>query len=360
MVHVEWCGFANRSGYAQAAQDYIYAMRRHTNYDIKISLLHSNPEQLSMTPERYQEYMAMMNKNRVPGAPHILHCIPDMQRRIPVSGKTVGFATFETFEPPQNWAEILNGNDAVICPSQFNVKIFEKLGVKKPIHYIPHCVDTNLYHPGVKVDKNERFTFLFFGTWMKRKGYCQLLEAWMKEFDSNDNVRLLIKTNRYTMANKAIAELKQLLGLQKKELAPIVFESRVLNEQELPLLFKSADCLISPTLGEGFGLPGLQCMALGVPVAITNFSGCTDYANDKTATLIEPSGFIVYNEMDGHPQFQNHKWAHITVDSVRQIMRNIYENPQTLTAKIDAGLEMVRKFSYAETAKRFEILLESL
>jgi glycosyltransferase involved in cell wall biosynthesis len=341
--------------------DYIYALKRNTKYDIKISLMHSNPEQLSMSDERYQDYMQMMRKPRDLKALQILHCIPDMAGRVQPLDRSACFATFETFEPPQRWIEVLNGEDAVICPSEFNVKIFRNAGVTKPIHHIPHCIDLDLYNPGVKpLQTDERFTFLFFSTWKKRKGYAQLLEAWMKEFDIHDNVRLLIKTDRYTTANKEISEMKHMLGLEKKELAPISFEGRVLSEIELPKVFKSADCLICPTLGEGFGLPGLQCMALGVPVAITNFSGCTDYANENTATLIEPDGHIIYNEMDGIAQFRNKKWSHITVDSVRSTMRYVLNNPEVIEKRKQAGFEMSKNFSYQVIAEKFKTLVESI
>jgi glycosyltransferase involved in cell wall biosynthesis len=285
-----------------------------------------------------------------------------MQRRVRHFKKTVGFATFETFEPPQVWTSFLNDNDAVICPSKFNVEVFKAAGITKPIYHIPHCIDTELYNPGVEpAEKSELFTFLFLGTWKKRKGYPQLLEAWIKEFDIHDKVRLVIKTDRLTMARNEIEQTKQRLGLSQKEIAPIVFETRVLTEVELPKFIRGADCLISPTLGEGFGLPGLQAMALGVPVAITNFSGCCDYANDQTATLIEPAGFILLNELDKIHQFEHKKWAHVKVETVQSTMRSILTNPEPARAKAQVGAKMVaEQYNYETTATRFEELLKEI
>jgi glycosyltransferase involved in cell wall biosynthesis len=360
MRHLEYFCHQNRSGYAQAAQDYIYALRA-SNYDIRVRLLHANPDQISMTPKRYAEIMGMMQKETHPDAIQIIHGIPDKQIHINLRNKSVGFGTFETFDPPEHWVKILNTNDAVIVPSKFNEKVFRHAGVVKPIFHIPHCIDTTLYNDKTVFGKeHSEFTFLFFGTWKKRKGWPQLIEAWFKEFDKSDNVRLVLKTDRITMSQRDIEEIKRSLGL-KKDFAPISYETRVLNEEAIPALIKKADCLICPTLGEGFGLPGLQAMALQVPVIITNYSGCQDYANEQTATLIEPSGFIALNELDKIPQFNNKKWAHITATSVAKSMRYAVENKEAIKNKAFAAAGFVaQEFGYKRTAERFDAMLETL
>lgn len=363
-MQIDWTCFCNRSGYAQAAQDYIKSVSGDSRYDLKVTLLHSAPEQLSLSQQTFLEISAMMRKPREDGAIQVYHCIPDMQKRQEkAGGKTIGFATFETFDPPRQWIEILNKNDAVICPSLFNMKIFKQAGVEVPLHYIPHCIDPAIYNPNVQPLKREEgvFTFLSFGTWKKRKGWVQLLDAWAQEFKPTDPVRLVIKTDRHTMANIAVDQAVRNLGITRKDIAPIVFESRILRDDELPGFMKSADCLICPTMGEGFGLPGLQCMALGVPIVITNFSGCTDYANEQTATLIEPAKFIIYNEMDNIPQFRGKKWANVTTEEVRTKMRYAYENQSEIKSKADNSTSFAMdNFGYTKTAERLSQLFESL
>lgn len=362
MPQVDFCCYANRSGYAQAASDYINAIKTLNRYDLKVTLFHSSPDQLALTPNSYSELVRMIRLERQSDAIQILHCVPGTQYRLPILDKNIGFATFETFEPPIEWTSILNANKEVICPSAFNVKIFEKAGITVPIRYIPHCFDENLYNMNVipKAKVNNNFTFLFLGTWRKRKGWDILLEAWIKEFDNSDNVSLLIKTDKFTLANASIAQKKQEFGL-KKDIAPILLEGRVLNDIEMPHFLKSADCFVSPTLGEGFGIPGLQCMALGVPIIITNFSGCTDYANLDTATLIEPDGYQVIEDMDGIPQMRMKKWAHLSISSVRAAMRYVVENQSHVRNKAkSAAIGVKNKFSYAAIAPKFAELLDGL
>lgn len=362
--HIDLVCFANRSGYAQAAQDYVDVIKKSSDYRLHLTLMHTSPDQLAITPERYREMMSLMDSpleddNFV----QIFHCIPDMQRRAWRGVKSAAFATFETQNPPEHWVEILNSNnDAVIVVSKFNEDVFRKAGVTKPIHYIPHVVNTDLYHVSAIPNRAwDRFTFLYMGTWKQRKGWRELIEAWFREFSLSDNVQLVIKTDKLSVANREIAEVRKNLGLSEKETAPILFETKILNELELPRFLKSADCLVCPTYGEGFGLPGLQCMALGVPVIVTDYSGCQDYANEDTATLLKPSGFILYNEMDGIPQFRNKKWAHVSVESVKSAMRHVQCNTDIVKQKALRASEMVaEKFNYDVALQGFNRMMESI
>jgi glycosyltransferase involved in cell wall biosynthesis len=353
----------NRSGYAQATQDYVWALKRSDCYNLHLTILHSTPEQTSVSPERYRELLRLMN-NPLDDETFIqvFHCIPEMQKRANRGGRGVAFGTFETTDPPEEWVKILNTNEAIICPSNFCEQSFRTAGITKPIFTIPHVIDTSLYHPGVEpLKKQDRFTFLFFATWKRRKGWRELFEAWYREFKRSDGVQILVKTDRLSQSMREIADIRKNLGVSEEEAAPVLYETRILNEVELPKLFKSADCLICPTYGEGFGLPGLQSMAVGVPIIITDYSGCQEYANEETATLLKPEGSILYNDMDGIPQFRNKRWAHVSVESVRSAMRYVLGNTDIVNKKAERALRLVsEKFHYGRAVEGFDRMLEAL
>lgn len=355
-IKIEYCCFLNQSGYSQAAQDLIMALHQSGKYDIKLHAFAGKPARPAVSDERYSIFSKMIKKVSDPDAIQILHCIPTLQKNI--KNKNIAFATFETFNPPDNWIHILNTNNAIISPSFFNYNIFAHAKINKPIFHIPHCIDFNVFNSDVKpIRKYDKFTFLFLGTWKERKGYQQLIEAWLKEFREIDNVQLVIKTDKIKQARTYIEKIKKETGISKG-IAPILVENKVFSEAEMPHFLKSFDCLLLPTMGEGFNLPGLQCMALGVPVVITNFSGCKDYANDKTATLLEPRGFILKKNMDGIPQFRNKKWAFISVEDIRKAMRKIINNPAKIMEKSKNAYEEVRtKFSYQKVENAFRDMI---
>lgn len=357
MQKINYFAYFNKSGYAMSAFDYIFAIRRY--FDIKITPFGSI-DQCSLSPFGLKEVNNMIRNPLNEHNINIFHCIPTMQKNFIVKGKRVGFGVFETFNPPNEWVEILNTDDAIICPSEFNVKIFKQAGLKKPIFHIPHCVDFDTYK-SIKRNKNEKFTFLFIGTWRKRKGWNILLEAWMKEFDKNDNVQLVIKTDRFSLANQSIENVKKELGLEKKELAPITFECKTMSEIELAELYGRVDCLVSPSLGEGFGLFGIQSLAAGTPVLTTMFGGVADWANEDTVTQIEHDGFVVYNELDKIPQFNNSRWMHITDMEVAKKMRWVLNNYNDVLEKTKKAYDYIfQKFNYNITAERFQEMIDQL
>ena len=361
-IKLEYCCFLNSSGYGQAAQDYVLALEQSGKYDIRLNIFGGRPARPAVSDERYQILMKMKNTLVSDDRIQILHCIPTIQRRIKNRlKKNIGFATYETFEPPEEWVRILNKNDALVAPSNFNYRIFAHTKIRKPIFYIPHSVDIDLYHKDVKSLRIfNKFTFLFIGAWKERKGYIQLLEAWFKEFTEDDNVQLLIKTDKVKQAEDYLCKIKKQMGITKG-FAPVLLESQVFDEKTMPRFLKSFNCLISPTAGEGFCLPGLQCMALGVPVIITDFSGCQDYANQETATLLKPEGFILKRNMDGIPQFRNKKWAFLTVQEIRKNMRYILNNSDEIKIKSQKAYDFVREnFNYAKVENYFSEMIGHL
>ncbi|MFN0152885.1 MAG: glycosyltransferase family 4 protein [Gaiella sp.] len=59
------------------------------------------------------------------------------------------------------------------------------------------------------------------------------------------------------------------------------------SDTELVELFRGASCLVYPSLYEGFGLPVLEAMALGVPV-VTSRGGATEEVAGGAAVLVDP------------------------------------------------------------------------
>ena len=360
-IKLNYVCFLNQSGYSQAARDIITSLDSTNLYDIRLRIFGERPSRSAISDSKYEMFMQMKKRVKTSDMISVYHCIPTLQRREKNTEKNIGFATFETYSPPEKWISILNQNDAIVVPSKFNYKIFAHTSVKKPLFYIPHSVNIDLYNANIKkLNDHNLFTFLFMGTWKKRKGYEQLIEAWLSEFTDKDGVQLVIKTDRPKKAEEYVNTVVKQMGINKG-FAPIIFENKVFDERILPRFIKSADCLVSPTLGEGFGYPGLQSMALGVPVIITNFSGCQDYANEDTATLLEPSGYILHKNMDGIPQFRNKKWAFVEVRNIRRSMRHVINNPSEIKKKADVAYEYVmERFTHSVVHDLFTQMVKEL
>ena len=60
------------------------------------------------------------------------------------------------------------------------------------------------------------------------------------------------------------------------------------DEAVLDGLYRAADCVIAPSLAEGFGLPVLEAMLRGTPVACSNATSLPEVAGDA-ALLFDPT-----------------------------------------------------------------------
>ena len=355
MLKISYVLFGNHSGYGIAGQDYLNALLQTHLYDIRVDIVGKQISKPGVSDKRFSLLTELSKKEDSEEHIQMFHCVPPLQSKFKHHLRSVGFATFETFNPPGEWINILNKNDAMIAPSLFNYKVFAHMLIKKPIFHIPHCLDFNVFRPNVIPSRQyDKFTFLFFGSWKLRKGNQQLLEAWFSEFDINDNVQLIIKTDKAEIAKSETDRAKNNLGYKRKETAPILFENKVFDEDEIPGFLKSVDCLISPHIGEGFGLCGIQCMGVGVPIIITNFSGCQDYATEDTATLLEPRGFIMHECLDHYPQMRHRKFAFVSVQDIAEKMRFVFNNYEQCQKKAEfASGHVADNFNYSRIASMF-------
>jgi glycosyltransferase involved in cell wall biosynthesis len=274
-----------------------------------------------------------------------------MQRRIKPTARTIGCGTFEGQIPPQVWIKFLKKNRAIFCPSVYNTEQFKSQ--LDQVFLIPHTLDLQFYNAEVKASQNySKFSFLFLNSWRKRKGIDLLLSAWQKAFKTNKNVQLVIKTDEPLRAEKQI-RLYQ-------DAAPIIVDKNKYKYSELPGYIKSFDCVINPTYGEGFGLTGLQALALGVSLITTNHSGCTDYAKNNNSFLLHPKGFEKVPCLDNISQFRNQEWPILDVEELVYLMRAVYLDKILREARISNGLITAGKFSHGLAVQKFNEMIKSL
>ena len=355
--------YCNYTGYSIAAQEYLFAALRHNaSTDIKIHFVNQAIGS-GISPNRKQLLSSLHKKNTSRPTISLYHTIPNLYRRPQHSKLNIGFCVYETIDPPKEWIHMMNEMDGIMTASEFNKNIFISSGLKKPIHVVPHCFDETMFNN--KTTHKGRYnliTFMSIGTWKNRKNWETLIKGWYDAFEKKDGVCLLIKTDKPKSLESTIHKIKRSGGWRSKDTAPIFAEeSDQCYFEDIPHILKKADFYISCSMGEGFGLPGLQAMALGIPIVVTKYGGLLEYAKPDFCTYFEPSEYKTQPIMDGIPQFSNKIWPKINISEVRDKLRYALTHQSELKQKADNGYKYVHKtMSYKYIGPKFIKTIQSL
>jgi len=124
--------------------------------------------------------------------------------------------------------------------------------------------------------------YLYLGSNKPHKNLPRLIQAWKQVKAAIKDAKLIIAGHwdeRYPQAR----ELANKLGIADD----VLFWGPVASD-DLPLLYAAAQAFIFPSLYEGFGLPVLEAMASGIPVACSHAPGLTEVAG-KAAVSFAPA-----------------------------------------------------------------------
>lgn len=161
--------------------------------------------------------------------------------------------------------------DAVIVSSELvRAHAIEQLRLDPArVHVVPHGVDHTVFRPG----HEPRETFLLYPArpW-KHKNHVRLLQAFVDLRREVPGLRLVL-TGDGLESLSPLPDGAERLGYVSRE--------------ELALLYRRAACLVFPSLYEGFGLPLLEAMACGCPVAASNRGAIPETCGDA-AVLFDP------------------------------------------------------------------------
>jgi glycosyltransferase involved in cell wall biosynthesis len=267
----------------------------------------------------------------------------------------IGRSMFETDRIPQNWVGPCNEiADIVWVPSKFNMETFSRSGVNiTHLDTVPSAIDVFHFDPALhtplhspEFKDSEKFRFLSVMKWEPRKAWDVLITAFLEEFSSppeKDRVILIIRSK---LDSKNRAEYQNLVNefLARTNKTPadipqILFMDELIPYMKLPALYNTVDCFVLPSHGEGWGLPLMEAMAMEVPTIGTNWSGNTEFMNEKNSYLIQ------VQKMDPAVE-KGHQWASPSLVHLRQLLRKCYSNRTEAKAKAQKGREeIVEKYS---------------
>ena len=194
-------------------------------------------------------------------------------------------------------------------------RVVERLGLDPArVHAIHLGVDHDLFTPDPAVDR-EPFLLYPARPW-PHKNHARLLEAFRLVREARPELRLV------------------LTGAGHDPVQPDGVECRgAVSTAELVSLYQRASALVFPSLYEGFGLPPVEAMACGCPVAASSAGSLPEVVGDA-AILFDP-----------------HDPASIAAGALEALAR-----ADDLRAR---GLEHAARFTWEATARAHDLVYEA-
>ena len=180
-------------------------------------------------------------------------------------GQRTGLITmWETSVLPAPFRRLSSMFDVLFVPCDHNAELFAPY--HSNIQVMPLGINHELWHP-VRDVKNSKFRFMTGGSGWERKGIPQVIKAFQLA-DLPDS-ELVIKCPPDLYDEPREYGLTDNMTLIREALDPVTERN----------LHATADCFVSATRGEGFGLIPLQQAALGNLVIAPNHTGHAMFAD---------------------------------------------------------------------------------
>ncbi len=209
----------------------------------------------------------------------------NIYQRMPDSPIKIAYTMFESTEIPKNWVAILNKKfDMAVVPDQFLVEVYQECGVEIPVFVLPlPLMLQDFLQMKNQHTPHKPFTFGFSGGLWKRKNHLRVIDAFAQEFGSDDNVKLILH-GRFGEPEIIKAINDKIIQLN---LTNVEFVVGPYTHEEYLNFFKSIDCYVSLSMGEGFSITPREALACAKPCIISNNTAQATICNTGSVRIIE-------------------------------------------------------------------------
>jgi glycosyltransferase involved in cell wall biosynthesis len=350
-IYVVWdFGADGCTGFAMEAIDLTYPFRNGRRPGIRMGVVYG--KLCGGLPEEVQEAMTLMRNENM----HewkidvwISHKACDLYPKFPYRGHVkvstppkyiVGRSMIEVTELPRHWHKKAKSvADEIWVPGKFLYPIFSGAGIpEQKLTVVQEALNTELYNPDtvrpISLPGEKGFKFFSMFKWEPRKGWDLLLRAYFEEFSKNEDVVLYLQT--YLYMSKKNAHKREAIeavihkwatknGFNISTIPAIEVLCKKVPTNVVPRIFKSMDAFVLPTHGEGWGLPTMQAMGMGLPTIATNWSGLTEFMTPATSYPITVERMV---QAKGRDFKKGQLWADPSLSHLKQLMRYVFSHPE--------------------------------
>jgi glycosyltransferase involved in cell wall biosynthesis len=291
---------------------------------------------------------------------------------VQMSGRpSVGIPFIETAHLPADAIERARGYDLVVAGSSWNAEILKAYGLPQ-VRTVIQGVDSALFHPAPRRRLlPDRFLVFSGGKLERRKGQDLALAAF-KIFAERHPDALLVtawhspwpQVARTLDASGLVAPVRfaangtvDVVGWATASGVPAhqILDLGIIPNANLPPVLREMDVALFPNRCEGgTNLVAMECMACGVPAILSQNSGHLDLIEDGACYPLTRQGALTGSEgpFDGVSG-----WGESDLDEIVAALEAAYADRDEARRRGLAGAELLKRYSWAETARGMKDLV---
>tara|TARA_R110000824_G_scaffold58774_2_gene158550 strand:- start:2420 stop:3631 length:1212 start_codon:yes stop_codon:yes gene_type:complete len=212
----------------------------------------------------------------------------------------VYYHVWDNFPAPHFNAKFYRSNDEVACISKVTHQILKEVAPEVNSCYLPHAVNSNIFHKYKTKDKielvkdlrkkicvestinhkNMNKTIFFWNNRNARRKQSGTLIWWFKEFldeVGHDRASLIMHTDPRDQHGQDLPHLIEHLDLQDGQ---VMLSTNKVPPEDLANIYNAADWTLNISDAEGFGLSTLESLSCGTPIIVNLTGGLQEQVTD--------------------------------------------------------------------------------
>ena len=258
---------------------------------------------------------------------------------------------WEESEFPTEYIDDFNNHlDGITVMSSYVKKVLMDNGLRIPIAITGLGIDRV---SDLEIDRSEKknFRFLSISSAFPRKGIDILIRAFVEEFEASEEVELVLKTFP-NIHNDLEFQITKVQESVKTCPAIVLINEDWDSDLEVANLYGSADVVVAPSRGEGFGWAVGEALTYGIPVIATGHGGHLDILDNGYPWLID----FEFTYSNSHFGQFNSIWVEPNLEHLKKLMRSAFETPRDMRTALGKkyGDRAVKSNNWEESALKIE------
>lgn len=229
----------------------------------------------------------------------------------------------------------LSSMDCIIASSMFVKKDLIRCGVKCPkIEIVHNGIDHSMFYPDSKIEETDfadikpfaiKKPYIIYGSRMQSsdKKHVELIKAFTLFKEKTGLPHRLVLAGE----EGPYAEEVQKAVLASSA-ATEIFMTGFFPREGFPELYRNAEMCVFPSVNEGVGLPVLEAMATGIPVACAKAGALQEIAGNN----------VLYFDSDN-------------IDNMANCIEQIVTDEKMREKLVEQGVEWAKRFSWEKAAE---------